>query len=72
MAEHCVPILKSYKPKGHLSGKTHALEMSIILHPSEEEPARLLIPNPEYDIWIAADQLLIGWFYNSMTSEVVV
>lgn len=65
-----IPILKSYKLEGHLSGKIPAPEMTIVLPPSEDEPEGLKIPNPEYDIWLAADQLLVGWLYNSMTPEI--
>lgn len=28
--------------------------------------------NPPYEAWITVDQLLLGWLYNSMPSEVVV
>lgn len=62
-----IPILKSYKREGHMSGKTPTLEMSIILSPSNDELEGLLMPNPKYDIWIAADQLLVGRLYSSMT-----
>lgn len=65
-----LPILRSYKLEGHLTGKDKCLEMSIIIPPSEDEPQGLLLPNPEYDIWIAADKLLVRWLYNSMTVEV--
>ncbi|KAL2506354.1 Chitin-binding type-1 domain-containing protein [Abeliophyllum distichum] len=30
-----------------------------------------IIPNPEYSRWISVDQLLMGWLYASMTSEIV-
>lgn len=63
-------ILKSYKLEGHLPGKTHAPEHTIIIPPSEDEPDSLKIPNPEHDLWLAADQLLVGWLYNSMTPEI--
>lgn len=62
-----IPILKSYKREGHMSRKTPTLEMSIILPPSNDELEGLLMPNPKYDIWIAADQLLVGRLYSSMT-----
>lgn len=65
-----LPFLKSYKLEGHLTGKCPAPEMSIVIPPSEEEPKSLLIPNPEYDIWLTADQLLVGWLYNSMTAKI--
>lgn len=29
-----------------------------------------MLPNPEHNVWLAADQLLVGWLYNSMTPEV--
>lgn len=35
----------------------------------EEEPLGLKIHNPEHDLWLAAEQLLVGWLYNSMTPE---
>lgn len=65
-----IPILKSYKLEGHLSGKTPASEMTIIIPPSEDETSGFKIPNPEYDLWLVVDQLLVGWLYNSMTPEV--
>lgn len=65
-----LPILRSYKLEGHLSGKTPAPEMSIILPPSEDDSDGLLMPNLEYDLWLAADQLLVGWLYNSMLLEI--
>lgn len=64
MAEYSSPKLE-----GHFTGKDKCLEMSIIIPPSEDEPQGLLLPNPEYDIWIAAVKLLVGWLYNSMTVE---
>ncbi|KAL2497760.1 Uncharacterized protein Adt_23310 [Abeliophyllum distichum] len=30
-----------------------------------------MCPNPEYSRWISMDQLLMGWMYSSMTSEIV-
>lgn len=27
-------------------------------------------PNTEYETWIAVDQLLLGWLYNSMSPEI--
>lgn len=64
------PILWSYKLERHLTLKDVFPEMSIILPPLEDEPQGLLLLNPEYDIWIAVDQLLIRWLYNSMTIKV--
>lgn len=65
-----IPILKSYKFEGHLTGKSPYPEMSIVIPPSEEEPKGLLLPNPEHYIWLIANQLLVGWLNNSMTPEV--
>lgn len=70
MAKYCSPNPWSYKFEVHLTGKDVCPEMSIILPPSEDEPQGLLLLYPEYNIWIAGDQLLIGWLYNSMTIEV--
>lgn len=44
--------------------------MLIKIPPSEEELKGMIITDPEYDIWTVADQLLVGWLYNSMTTEV--
>lgn len=65
-----LPILRSYKLEGHLTGKDECPEHSIIIPPSEDEPKGLTLPNQEHDIWLAADQLLVGWLYNSMIAEV--
>lgn len=66
-----LPILRSHKLEGHLTGKDECPKHSIIIPPSEDERKGLTLPNPEHDIWLAADQLLVGWLYNSMTAEVV-
>lgn len=65
-----LPILRSYKLEGHLTRKTIKPEHTIVVPPSEEDPEGLMMPNPELDVWLMADQLLVGWLYNSMTPEV--
>lgn len=54
-----LPILRSYKLEGHLIEKTPPPEQSIIIPPYEGETNGLL-PNLEYDIWLVADQILVG------------
>lgn len=55
-----LPILKSYKLEGHLTRSTPYPYHSIVIPPCEDEPKGLLLCNLEYDIWIVANQLLIG------------
>lgn len=51
-------------------GKSPAPKHSIIIHQCKEDHTGLVLPNLEYDIWLVADQLLVGWLYNSMTPKV--
>lgn len=30
------------------------------------------IPNPEYEAWVALDQLILGWIYNSITQAIAI
>lgn len=51
-------------------GKSPAPKHFIIIPPCKEDHTGLVLPNLEYDIWLVADQLLVGWLYNSMMPEV--
>lgn len=66
-----IPILRSYQLEGHLTRATPPLDQLIVIPPCEDEPKGLLLPNLEYDIWLAADHLIVGWLYNSMTPTIV-
>lgn len=70
MAKHRASYSKEYKLEGHLTGSTPCPEHSIEIPPHDDEPKGLLLPNPEHDIWLTADRLLVGWLYNSMTPQV--
>lgn len=60
----------SHRLERHLIGKTVKPEHTIVAPPSEEEPKGLMMPNLDMDVWLMADQLLVGWLYNFMTPEV--
>lgn len=86
-----LPILRSYKLEGHLSGEKQCPEKYISVAVSEGNTSSAVEAgassseavvsgatsstskttiNPEYESWMAVDQLLLGWLYNSMTPEV--
>lgn len=65
-----LPILKSTSLKVISREVLHVLSILLRFLPHDDEPKGLLLPNPEHDIWLTADRLLVGWFYNSMTPQV--
>lgn len=75
-----LPILKSYKLEGHLTGdkpcpekyqqqKTATTEAESSGGGSSSSTT-VKVVNPQYESWNAIDQLLLGWLYNSMAAEV--
>lgn len=68
-----LPILRNYKLFDYLTGakkcpSKHLTEANASSSTKEETNDRLI--NPSYESWVAVDQLLLGWLYNSMTSDV--
>ncbi|XP_038882253.1 uncharacterized protein LOC120073479 [Benincasa hispida] len=81
-----LPILKGYRLEGHLSRTKVCPLMFILSTSSVAKPGEvdsqasegalsstyMKSLNPQYEAWVTANQLLLGWLYNSMTREVVV
>ncbi|XP_038887015.1 uncharacterized protein LOC120077182 [Benincasa hispida] len=81
-----LPILRGYKLERHLSGTKICSPMfTVSTIPSIEtgdfgsqasggasSATGERTFNPLYEVWVTADQLLLGWPYNSMTPEVAV
>lgn len=88
-----LPILRSYKLEGHLSGGNSCPPQFIQSTGADSTPSgapveegaistqsgvvgafasdiTTKVVNPLFESWIAVDQLLLGWLYNSMTPEV--
>ncbi|KAI4305459.1 hypothetical protein L6164_028824 [Bauhinia variegata] len=58
-----LPLLRGHKLDGYILGTKPCLEPSI----SNERGHQ---PNPIYEEWVSTDQLLLGWLFNSMTSDI--
>lgn len=79
-----LPILRSYKLEGYLTGDkpcppqfiqtTAAQTESTITEASSSTPTPppVKTPNPLYEAWQVVDQLILRWLYNSMMAEVAI
>lgn len=62
-----MPIIRGHKLDGYVLGTK--------LCPPEFMPrttpgSTVKIPNPEYEEWLSNDQLLLGWLYSTMSSDI--
>ncbi|XP_016901223.2 uncharacterized protein LOC107991202 [Cucumis melo] len=81
-----LPIMKSYKFEGHLTGENPCLPKFITNQTGESQSGidgtteatdgassrstTTKTVNPKFDQWLTSYLLLLGWIYNSMTAEV--
>lgn len=55
-----IPTLRSHRLDGHLIGKDRQLIVVPVGDDEISNTEKATIPNPEYDIWIVANQSLVG------------
>lgn len=67
-----MPIVRGHGLEGYLLGTNECPHQSINTQITTETGVMVRTsPNPEYSRWMSTDQLLMGWLYSSMTSEIV-
>ncbi|KAL2498366.1 Uncharacterized protein Adt_23916 [Abeliophyllum distichum] len=67
-----MPIVRGHGLEGYLLG-TNECPLQIISTQITTEAGVMVrsSPHPEYSRWMSVDQLLMGWLYSSMSSEIV-
>lgn len=68
-----LPILRGHKLEGFLNGETPSPSKFLVSTTTSSTSVVAGIPtqtrkelNPEYEVWILKDQLLLDWLYNSI------
>ncbi|KZV37830.1 hypothetical protein F511_10860 [Dorcoceras hygrometricum] len=62
-----LPIIRGHKLDGYVLG-TKLCPPEFL--PRTTPGSTVKIPNPEYEEWLSNDQLLLGWLYNTMSSDI--
>ncbi|KAL2517992.1 Glutamate receptor [Abeliophyllum distichum] len=67
-----MPIVRGHGLEGYLMGTNECPHQIISTQITIEAGVMVRSsPNPEYSRWMSVDQLLMGWLYSSMSSEIV-
>lgn len=71
------PILRSYGLEGYLTGDKSCPSKFVTQEFDVSERSSAVTattveqrPNPAYQSWVAVDQLVLEWMYNSMSPEI--
>jgi hypothetical protein len=63
-----LPVIIGAQLVGYLDGTTPAPSKTIEI---EKDAKKQIIANPEYDSWMAKDQHVLGYLFNSLRKEVL-
>lgn len=66
-----LPIIRGHNLEGYILGTKKCPQEFTGTQVSGEAGTRIeIIKNPEYCQWMSTDQLLMGWLYSSITSDI--